>query len=161
MSRTRIQSKIKEISPERIIISPGPCTPNEAGISNDLIINFAGKIPILGVCLGNQCIGQVFGGKIVRTTPFHGKIDKIFHDGKTIYKGIKNPFIATRYHSLIIDKHTLPNILEISATNKKGLIMGVRHKYLSAVEGIQVHPESIMTTEGYKILKNFLDLKIK
>src|SRR3989338_7720906 len=145
---------IFKLKPSNIIISPGPGNPDDAGISNDVIKEFSGKIPILGVCLGHQCIGQVYGGKIVRNTPMHGKTDVIAHDGKTIYKDIANPFIATRYHSLIVDKDTLPKELEITASNKEGIIMGLRHKRFK-VEGIQAHPESILTTEGKKILKNF------
>ena len=182
--KNKLRNYVTKISPSHIVISPGPCTPNEAGISNAIIKEFAGKIPILGVCLGHQCIGQVFGGKIVRAFPAHGKTAEIFHDGKTIYKNIKNPFTATRYHSLVVEKKSLPRCLEISAWSKdknnnkdkiknkleidnktnnytnKNSIMGLRHKLLPGVEGIQVHPESIMTSEGYKILRNFLNLKL-
>ena len=149
---------LKEIgllSPSHIVISPGPCTPNEAGISIELIKNFAGKIPILGICLGHQCIGQAFGGKVIRAPyPIHGKTSQIYHDKKTIFKGIKNPFTATRYHSLIIEKSTLPSSLEISAETD-GLIMGIRHKKYN-VEGVQFHPESFLTREGKKLIKNFI-----
>ena len=149
---------LKEIgllSPSHIVISPGPCTPNEAGISIDLIKSFAGRIPILGVCLGHQCIGQAFGGNIIRApAPVHGKTSQIFHDGKTIFKNIKNPFTATRYHSLIIEKSILPSSLEISAETD-GLIMAVRHKKYN-VEGVQFHPESFLTKEGKKLIKNFI-----
>ena len=149
---------LKEIgllSPSRIVISPGPCTPNEAGISIDLIKNFAGKTPILGICLGHQCIGQAFGGKVIRApSPIHGKASQIYHDKKTIFEGIKNPFTATRYHSLIIEKSTLPSSLEISAETD-GIIMGVRHKKYN-VEGVQFHPESFLTKEGKKLIKNFI-----
>ena len=161
VAQNKLRDKIMKINLTHIVISPGPCTPNEAGISNEIIRQFAGKIPILGVCLGHQCIGQVFDGKIVREKPAHGKTAEIFHDGKTIFKNVKNPFTATRYHSLVVEKKSLPECLEVSAWNKdKTIIMGLRHKYLPGVEGIQVHPESIMTTEGYKILRNFLNAKI-
>lgn len=147
--------KISTLNPSYVIISPGPCTPNEAGISIKLIKNFAGKIPILGVCLGHQCIGQAFGGKIIRAQkPVHGKTSIIYHDGKTIFEGIKNPFTATRYHSLIIEKSSLPSSLEISAETD-GIIMGVRHKKYN-IEGVQFHPESFLTLEGKKLIKNFL-----
>jgi para-aminobenzoate synthetase component II len=151
----RNTQNIPKTKPSHIIISPGPCTPNEAGISNKVIKQFAGKVPILGVCLGHQCIAQVFGAKIVKNQPVHGKTAEIFHDKKTIYKNVKNPFTATRYHSLIVDKDSLPNCLEITAAHNN-IIMGIRHKRYN-IEGIQVHPESIMTTEGYKILKNFIN----
>jgi len=147
--------EIAALNPSNIIISPGPCTPNEAGISIDLIKRFAGKIPILGVCLGHQCIGQAFGGKVIRAPyPIHGKTSQIYHDKKTIFKGIKNPFTAARYHSLIIEKSTLPSSLEISA-EADGLIMGVRHKKYD-VEGVQFHPESFLTKEGKKLIKNLI-----
>ncbi len=142
--------------PSQIVISPGPCTPNEAGISVSLIKEFAGKIPILGVCLGHQSIGAAFGGNIIRAPKImHGKVSSIHHDGKTIFQGIENPFIATRYHSLVIEKETMPAVLEVSAWTDTGEIMGVRHKTWP-VEGVQFHPESILTLEGKKILKNFL-----
>ncbi len=148
-------NEIAALNPSHIVISPGPCTPNEAGISIELIRHFAGKIPILGVCLGHQCIGQAFGGKIIRAPmPVHGKTSQIFHDGKTIFENIKNPFTATRYHSLIIEKKTLPGSLEISA-EANGLIMAVRHKKYN-VEGVQFHPESFLTKEGKKLIKNFI-----
>lgn len=150
--------EIDEMAPERIIISPGPCSPKEAGISVDVIKYFAGKIPILGVCLGHQAIGAAFGGKIIRSAEImHGKTSLIYHDGKTIFKGILNPFEATRYHSLIIDKESLPNCLSVSAWTKNGIIMGVRHKKFK-VEGVQFHPESILTKVGKDILKNFIEL---
>lgn len=150
-------SEIEKLAPEKIVISPGPCTPNEAGISLDLIKNFAGKIPILGVCLGHQSIGQAFGGKIVRAPRImHGKISLIHHDGKTLYHGLANPFEATRYHSLVIAPESLPDCLEVSAWTEEKEIMGVRHKTLK-VEGVQFHPESILTVEGKKLLKNFLE----
>lgn len=150
-------AEMEALKLSHIIISPGPCTPNEAGISMDVVRHFTGKIPILGVCLGHQAIGQVFGGRIVRTMPVHGKTSLIHHDGKTIFEGVENPLTATRYHSLIIEKDSLPSVLEISAQTEDGLIMGVRHKE-ARIEGVQFHPESILTTEGKKILRNFLKI---
>lgn len=152
--------QIKNLNPSFIIISPGPCTPNEAGISVKVVKNFYNKIPILGVCLGHQCIVQAFGGKIVRAEKvYHGKTSEIYHDGKTIYKNVKNPFVATRYHSLIAEKKSLPKILEISSWTKDDVIMGVRLKFKGCiVEGVQFHPESILTTMGKQILLNFLRL---
>lgn len=149
-------AELKKMKPEKIIISPGPGAPESAGICNEVIKTFAGKIPILGVCLGHQCIGYSFGGEIIRASRLmHGKTSPIYHDGKTIFKNISNPFIATRYHSLIIKKSSLPNCLKISAWTKEGEIMGVRHKKFK-VEGVQFHPESILTDEGKKLLSNFL-----
>jgi anthranilate synthase component 2 len=143
--------------PSHILISPGPCSPKEAGISVDTIQQLAGKIPILGVCLGHQSIGYAFGGDIIRAGKLmHGKTSQISHDGKGVFKGMPNPFRATRYHSLVIKKETLPKDLEVTATSEDGEIMGVRHKTL-AVEGVQFHPESILTEDGKKLLKNFLD----
>jgi anthranilate synthase/aminodeoxychorismate synthase-like glutamine amidotransferase len=143
--------------PTHILISPGPCSPKEAGISVDTIQKLAGKIPILGVCLGHQSIGYAFGGDIVRAGKLmHGKTSQISHDGKGVFKGMPNPFRATRYHSLVIKKETLPKDLEVTATSEDGEIMGVRHKTLP-VEGVQFHPESILTEDGKKLLKNFLD----
>jgi para-aminobenzoate synthetase component II len=148
--------QIRERNPDAIVISPGPCTPNEAGISMDVIRTFAGETPILGVCLGHQSIGQVFGGRIVRAPRImHGKTSKIFHDEKGLFQGIENPFVATRYHSLVIAPETLPDSLEITAKTWEDEIMGVRHKQ-HLVEGVQFHPESIMTTAGKKLLANFL-----
>lgn len=150
-------AEVKKLKPEKIIISPGPCTPKEAGVSVPLIKAFAGKIPILGVCLGHQAIASAFGGRIIRAPyPMHGKVSEIYHDGKTIYQGLKNPFAATRYHSLVVDKENLPSELEISAQLADGLIMGLRNEDL-ALEGVQFHPESILTVEGKKLLKNFLE----
>ena len=150
--------KIERLKPSRIVISPGPGTPKEAGISMKVIRHFAGKIPILGVCLGHQSIGEVFGGKIVRAGRImHGKTSEIYHDGKTIFKGLPKPFTATRYHSLIVEKKSLPKELEISAWTKEGEIMGLRHKQLK-VEGVQFHPESILTSSGKRLLRNFLSL---
>lgn len=151
-------NEIVSLKPERIVISPGPCTPKEAGISVPLIQRFSGQIPILGVCLGHQAIGAAFGGKIVRAGRIlHGKTSEIHHDGKTIFKEVANPFVATRYHSLVIEKETMPACLEVTAQTKEGEIMGVRHKEF-CVEGVQFHPESILTVEGKKILKNFLEI---
>lgn len=150
--------EIKKLKPSKIVISPGPCTPNEAGVSVPVIKEFSGKIPILGVCLGHQSIGQAFGGKVIRAAKvMHGKTSMICHNGKTIFRNIENPFEATRYHSLIVEKSSLPADLEITAWTEEGEIMGLRHKK-TLVEGIQFHPESILTKEGKKILKNFLSL---
>ncbi|HEX9021274.1 MAG TPA: aminodeoxychorismate/anthranilate synthase component II [Nitrospirota bacterium] len=151
-------SEIEKMNPDRIVISPGPCTPKEAGISIDVIKRFTGKIPILGVCLGHQSIGDAFGGDVIRA-PYlmHGKTSMIHHDGKTIFAGLPNPFEATRYHSLIIKRETLPTVLEISAWTDDGLIMGVRHKQFK-LEGVQFHPESILTNVGKELLRNFLKL---
>ncbi|MDB4960070.1 MAG: anthranilate synthase component 2/para-aminobenzoate synthetase component 2 [Myxococcales bacterium] len=151
---------IRSRAPDAIVISPGPCTPNEAGISMDVIKTFAGQTPILGVCLGHQCIGQVFGGKVVRAPRImHGKTSKIFHDEKGLYTGVENPFIATRYHSLVIAPETMPDTLEVTSKTWEDEIMGVRLKARGApLEGVQFHPESIMTTAGKSLLKNFLEL---
>ena len=149
-------AEVERLSPSHIIISPGPCTPLEAGISNDIIRHFAGRIPILGVCLGHQCIGYVYGGQIVSaTTPTHGKTSLIYHDGRTVYQGLPNPFEAGRYHSLVIERDTFPSILELTATTSDGMVIGVRHREY-VVEGVQFHPESIMTDVGHDVLKNFL-----
>ncbi len=150
--------EIEKMGPDRIVISPGPCTPKEAGISIEVIRYFGGKIPILGVCLGHQAIGEAFGGEVVRAERLmHGKTSMIHHDGKTIYKGLPNPFEATRYHSLIIRRETLPSCLEASARTDEGEIMGVRHRQYK-VEGVQFHPESVLTGVGKDLLKNFLNL---
>jgi anthranilate synthase component II len=144
-------------NPDHILISPGPCSPKEAGISVEVIKQLAGKIPILGVCLGHQSIGYAFGGNIIRAKQLmHGKTSLITHDGKGVFKGLPNPFRATRYHSLVIQKETLPDCLEITAQSEDGEIMGVRHKTLP-VEGVQFHPESILTEAGKPLLKNFLE----
>ena len=149
-------ARIEELAPSHIVISPGPCTPLEAGISNDVLKRFAGRIPILGVCLGHQCIGHVFGGEVVRAdVPLHGKTSFIHHDGRTIYRNVNNPFEAGRYHSLVIKPGTLPPSVEVAAHTDSGEIMGVRHsKYV--VEGVQFHPESILTPIGHDLLRNFL-----
>jgi para-aminobenzoate synthetase component 2 len=149
--------EVAALSPEKIVISPGPCTPREAGISCDLIRRFAGKIPILGVCLGHQCIGAAFGAAIVRAPSImHGKISQVSHDGETIFRLLKNPFGAMRYHSLVVDPGTLPAELTVSAQTADKVVMGLRHRRL-AVEGVQFHPESILADEGKQLLKNFLE----
>jgi para-aminobenzoate synthetase component II len=149
-------NEIEEMSPQKIVISPGPGRPENAGISRDLIKHFYKKIPILGVCLGHQCIGEVFGGQIINSgIVLHGKTSQVFHDGKGIFKGIKIPFTAARYHSLIISKDMIPVGFEISAWTEDGIIMGIRHKKYR-LEGIQFHPESFLTPSGLKILKNFI-----
>ncbi len=153
-------TEIEKKSPTSLVISPGPRTPKEAGISEEAILKMAGKVPILGVCLGHQCIGSAFGGRIVKASRLmHGKTSLIFHDGKTIYKDLPNPFVAIRYHSLLIDRESLPDCLEVTAQTADGEIMGIRHsKFL--IEGVQFHPESIMTKVGKSILKNFLELEV-
>jgi len=150
--------KIKKLNPEKIIISPGPGRPENSGISCEIIEKFSGKIPILGVCLGHQCIGYVFGGKIVGAKKLmHGKTSLIYHCGKNIYKGLKNPFIATRYHSLVIEKKSIPPVLKVEAKSEDGEIMGVKHKKYK-IYGVQFHPESILTENGKKLIKNFLNI---
>jgi para-aminobenzoate synthetase component 2 len=147
-----------ELKPEKILISPGPGTPDDAGISLEVLEKFAERVPILGVCLGHQAIGQIFGGKVVRAPePVHGKPVEICHDGKTIFTGLEYRFRAGRYHSLIVERESLPDCLEISATSPDGLIMALRHK-THKIEGVQCHPESILTDEGKKLLQNFLNL---
>ena len=147
---------IAALAPSHVVISPGPCTPNEAGISLDVIRTYAGKIPILGVCLGHQAIGQAFGGKVVRAPRvMHGKTSQIFHDGKGVFTGLPNPFEATRYHSLVIEKTSVPAALEVTARTADEEIMAVRHRTL-AVEGVQFHPESFLTTAGKDLLRNFV-----
>jgi len=150
--------EIRKLQPERILISPGPGVPRDAGITIDIIRSFSNEIPILGVCLGHQAIGEAFGGRVIRA-PYlmHGKISEICHDSATIFRGIPYRFKATRYHSLIVEKDTLPNDLEVSATTPDGLVMGLRHRQLP-VEGVQFHPESVMTEHGKKLLENFLKL---
>jgi anthranilate synthase/aminodeoxychorismate synthase-like glutamine amidotransferase len=155
-------AEVEAMSPERILISPGPCTPQEAGISIDLIRNFAGKKPVLGVCLGHQALGAAFGGNIVRASKLmHGKTSRVDHDGKTIFNGVQSPMTATRYHSLIVEEKNLPKELEISATTHDAdgtrVIMGLRHKKYP-VEGVQFHPESVLTSDGKQLIKNFLGL---
>ena len=149
--------QIEEMNPEWIVVSPGPCTPNEAGVSVPLVKQFAGKIPILGVCLGHQAIGQALGGRIVHAKRLmHGKTCAIQHDGQGVFRGLPSPFTATRYHSLAIERASLPDCLEVNAWSDDGEIMGVRHRTL-AVEGVQFHPESILTEHGHRLLKNFLE----
>jgi anthranilate synthase/aminodeoxychorismate synthase-like glutamine amidotransferase len=146
------------LRPERIVISPGPGTPNDAGITLDVIQRFAGKVPLLGVCLGHQAIGQAFGGKVVRAPELmHGKASEVYHDGKTIFAGFNDHFLAGRYHSLIVERESLPSCLEISAYTANDIIMGLRHRELK-VEGVQFHPESILTSDGKQLLANFLKL---
>jgi len=148
--------QIAALKPQHIVVSPGPCTPNEAGISVAAIKHFAGKIPVLGVCLGHQSIGQAFGGKIIHAKQLmHGKTSPIFHNNTSVFRGLPSPFTATRYHSLVIERESLPDCLEITAWTEDGEIMGVRHRTL-AVEGVQFHPESILTEHGHDMLKNFL-----
>ncbi len=151
--------EIERLAPGRIVISPGPCTPNEAGVSLPLIGRFAGRIPILGVCLGHQAIGQAFGGRIVHAKALmHGKVSRIHHSGVGVFRGLPSPYNATRYHSLAIERATCPEVLEITAWTDDGEIMGVRHRTL-AVEGVQFHPESILTEHGHALLENFLTTK--
>lgn len=153
--------EIEKLNPEKIVVSPGPCTPKEAGISVEVIRHFAGKVPLLGVCLGHQSIGAAFGAEIINAPRLmHGKTSMIHHDGKTIFKGLPSPFEATRYHSLIIKKETLSDNFIISAWTDKNEIMGIRHKKL-LIEGVQFHPESILTKTGKDLLRNFLRLKMK
>jgi len=153
--------EIEDMHPERIVVSPGPCTPHEAGISVELIKHFAAKVPLLGVCLGHQAIGAAFGGDVVRAPKLmHGKTSEVQHDGKTIFRGLPSPMVATRYHSLIVEEKNLPAELEVSAWTSDGknrTIMGLRHKRF-AVEGVQFHPESVLTTEGKMLVRNFLEM---
>ena len=154
--------EVESLHPERILLSPGPCTPQEAGISIDLIRHFAGKLPVLGVCLGHQAIGAAFGGEVVRArTLMHGKTSQVEHDGKTIFSGLRSPMTATRYHSLVVSEKGLPKELEISARTQgrdgESVIMGLRHRHYP-VEGVQFHPESVLTSEGKQLIRNFLSL---
>ena len=151
-------AEIRSLRPEKILISPGPGVPGDAGISEDVIRQFGKETPILGVCLGHQAIGEVFGGRIIGAKELmHGKTSKIYHDGKGIFRGIKNPFDATRYHSLLVERKTFPKILKITAETKAKEVMGLQHKTFP-IYGVQFHPESILTMEGKKLLKNFLEL---
>ncbi|AMX85355.1 anthranilate synthase [Geobacillus subterraneus] len=150
-------AEIERLRPDFLMISPGPCTPNEAGVSLEAIAHFAGKIPIFGVCLGHQAIAQAFGGRVIRAPRLmHGKTSSVYHDGETIFRGVPNPFTATRYHSLIVEKETLPHCFVVSAWTDEGEVMAIRHKTLP-IEGVQFHPESIMTSHGMQLLKNFID----
>lgn len=152
--------EISDKKPEKLLISPGPCTPNEAGISVEAIRTFSGRMPVLGVCLGHQSLGQAFGGKIIRAPRlFHGKVSEIYHDGMNIFAGLDNPFVATRYHSLIVERDSLPDCLEISAwtEDEDNVVMGLRHRD-HPTEGVQFHPESILTEQSKKLLKNFLKM---
>jgi len=154
---------LSELAPSRIVISPGPCSPNEAGISTEVVSHFAGKVGIFGVCLGHQSIGQVFGGTVVRAKRvMHGKISKVFHDDQGVFEGLQNPMLATRYHSLLVERETLPDVLEVTAKTWEDEIMGLRHRDFigtrTPIEGVQFHPESIKTDEGMSLLKNFLRL---
>ena len=152
----RSLDEIFEIDPDAILISPGPGTPDDAGLSNEVIRAFSGRRPVLGVCLGHQCLGQVFGGRVVRAPQvMHGKTSVIHHDGRGVFSGLPNPFEATRYHSLIVERDSVPSVLEISAETDDGIVMGLRHREL-AVEGVQFHPESILTASGHDLLRNFL-----
>ena len=152
-------TEMKTYELTHLVVSPGPCTPSEAGISEEAIQTLAGRVPILGVCLGHQCIGSAFGGRVVRAGRLmHGKSSPIHHDGRTIFQKVPTPFQAIRYHSLLVERETLPDCLEISAETREGEVMGVRHKQL-VIEGVQFHPESIMTQEGKNILKNFLAMR--
>lgn len=147
---------IEALAPDHILISPGPCTPNEAGISLETIEHFKGKVPIFGVCLGHQAIGQAFGGKVVRAERLmHGKTSPILHQGTSVFEGLPSPFTATRYHSLLVERSTLPDCLEVTAETEEGEIMGLRHKEYP-IEGVQFHPESIITDHGHQMLRNFL-----
>jgi anthranilate synthase/aminodeoxychorismate synthase-like glutamine amidotransferase len=151
-------TEIEKLGPEKIVVSPGPCAPSEAGISNEVIKTLGQRLPVLGVCLGHQCIGEVYGGEVVRADRLmHGKTSPILHTGKGVFKDLPSPFAATRYHSLIVKRDTLPDVLEITAETSEGEIMGLQHKLLP-VHGVQFHPESILTTEGKHLLKNFLEL---
>jgi anthranilate synthase/aminodeoxychorismate synthase-like glutamine amidotransferase len=157
-NRVTLEEIENSLRPERIVISPGPGTPNDAGITLDVIARFSGKIPLLGVCLGHQAIGQAFGGKVIRAPELmHGKASEVRHDGKTIFAGINDGFMAGRYHSLIVERESLPSCLEISASTTDDIIMGLRHRELK-VEGVQFHPESILTSDGMQLLANFLKL---
>jgi len=153
--------EIAALRPERIVISPGPCTPNEAGVTLELLARLAGKLPILGVCLGHQAIGQAFGGQVVRAKQvMHGKVSRVHHDAKGVFAGLPQDFVATRYHSLVIERASLPECLALTAESEDGEIMGVRHRTL-AVEGVQFHPEALLTEHGHAMLKNFLQGRLQ
>ncbi len=154
-------AEIEALAPERIVVSPGPCTPAEAGISVELIRHFAGRAPILGVCLGHQALGAAFGGRIVRApTLMHGKLSAVVHDGRGVFTGLPQGFMSTRYHSLVVERDALPACLEVSAETPDGVIMGLRHRDY-AVEGVQFHPEAILTEHGHDLLRNFLTLPVR
>ena len=147
---------LEALRPSRVVISPGPCTPNEAGITLATIARLSGRVPLLGVCLGHQAIGQAFGGRVIRArTVMHGKVSRIRHDGKGVFAGLPQDFVATRYHSLVVERATMPSCLEISAESEDGEVMGIRHREL-AVEGVQFHPEALLTEHGHAMLRNFL-----
>jgi anthranilate synthase/aminodeoxychorismate synthase-like glutamine amidotransferase len=149
--------EIQALAPSHIVLSPGPCTPNEAGVTLETIKRLAGRVPILGVCLGHQAIGQAFGGKVVRARQvMHGKVSRIRHDGQGVFKQIENPFVATRYHSLVVERGSLPGCLEVTAQSEDGEIMGLRHRG-APVEGVQFHPEALLTEHGHRMLKNFIE----
>ncbi len=150
---------IERLKPEKIVISPGPCTPEKAGVSVEVIRHFAGRVPLLGVCLGHQSVGQAFGGEVVKAGRImHGKTSNVTHDGKNLFLGLPNPFVATRYHSLVLRRKTLPDCLVVTAESEDGEIMGIRHKEFF-IEGVQFHPESILTASGKDLLRNFLEMK--
>ncbi len=150
---------IERLRPEKIVISPGPCTPEKAGVSVEVIRHFAGRVPLLGVCLGHQSVGRAFGGEVVKAGRImHGKTSNVTHDGKNLFLGLPNPFVATRYHSLVIKRDTLPDCLVVTAESEDGEIMGIRHKEFF-IEGVQFHPESILTASGKDLLRNFLEMK--
>jgi len=152
--------EIEAAAPDHLILSPGPCTPNEAGISVEAVRRFAGRVPLLGVCLGHQCIGQAYGACIVPARRLmHGKTSRIHHDGRRLYRGVTNPFRATRYHSLAVEEATLPPCIEVTARSEQGELMGLRHRDLP-VEGVQFHPESFLTDEGPRLLRNFLEMRV-
>lgn len=152
-------TELAALAPTHLVISPGPCSPREAGIAVEAVKHFAGRIPVLGVCLGHQCIGETFGGRVIRAPQvMHGQSSPVWHDGKTIYAGISSPFAAGRYHSLCVERHSLPDDLEVSAWTREGEIMGLRHR-LYTVEGVQFHPESVLTPMGKVLLANFLNIK--
>lgn len=151
---------ILQLQPQRIILSPGPCSPRESGVCRDVVAVLSRVTPILGICLGHQVIGEIFGGRVIRAPqPIHGKLTSITHDGQGVFRGLKQAFQATRYHSLLVDSETLPECLEISARNEEGIIMGLRHKIYQHVEGVQFHPESLFTEDGHSIFRNFLRLE--
>jgi anthranilate synthase/aminodeoxychorismate synthase-like glutamine amidotransferase len=153
--------EIARLAPSHILVSPGPCTPKEAGVSVDVIKAFGGKVPLFGVCLGHQSLGYAFGGRVIRAKKLmHGKTSRITHDGKGVFRGLKNPFTATRYHSLAVERKSLPKDFIVSATSEDGEIMGLRHRRLPALEGVQFHPESILTEGGIALLKNFVEMSI-